>query len=388
MRIALLHHWLVSFGGGERVLEVMGEMFPDADLVTLLYRPSDLPVSLRDRNIITSPFQKIPGATSFHRHLMPLYPWAVESIDVSKYDLLISSDSGPIKGVLKRPDATHICYCHSPMRYLWVASDEYAAHMSWPTRLAFRTTIPRVRAWDFRAAQRVNYFLANSENIAERILNCYGRESTVIYPPVETTLAADAVRVAASIRHPDAPQEDYYFTIGRFVQYKRNDLIIEACNRLGRRLRIAGVGPDERRLRSIAGPTVEFLGQITGEELWKQYAACRALIFAADEDFGMVPVEAQACGRPVIAYGKGGALETVHAVSDAVSPATGVLFYKQTVEAVIAAIEEFESRERTFDPAAITRFAQRFNREHFVRDLGAFVAEHVPAAVPHMRITP
>jgi glycosyltransferase involved in cell wall biosynthesis len=262
-----------------------------------------------------------------------------------------------MKGVLVAPGALHICYCHAPMRYIWNQYHEYRDQLSGLAKYAFSASAHYVRAWDFAAAQRVSVFAANSINVADRIRHYYLRPSLVLYPPVDTSHA----RLDASV-------DDSYLAVGRLVAYKRMDLLIAACNRLGRRLRIIGAGPEERRLRALAGKSIEFLGYVDNEVLWSEYARCRALLFAAEEDFGMAPVEAQACGRPVIAYGKGGALESIAAERELVSHgcATGLFFHEQTVGALCDTILDFEKRETDFDPVFISDWAKRFDSAYFV----------------------
>jgi glycosyltransferase involved in cell wall biosynthesis len=260
------------------------------------------------------------------------------------------------------------------MRYLWDDYEAYSAQMSWPVRKAFQATAGRVRQWDYEAAQRVTHFLANSRNVQQRIKKFYGRDSTMLHPPIDTHRGAEWL--ARNVR----PQ-DYYFHAGRLVGYKRVDLLIAACNHMGRRLRIAGSGPEEPKLRAIAGPTIEFLGQVSTDELWRQYAHCRAFLFCANEDFGMVPLEAQACGRPVVAYGAGGSLETVRGEATAQGPATGVWFAQQSVESVIEGIQRFELQETSYHPQAIAAWASSFDTQHFVSGLRQFLATVLPTAL-------
>lgn len=378
MRVAVAHHWFVTRGGGERVAECIASLFPSAEIFTLVSDPEVVPASLRERRLHTSWLQHIPLARSHHRHLLPLYPWATESLDLRGFDLVLSSDSGPIKGVRVSAGATHICYCHSPMRYLWDGYEAYRAQMGPVTRAAFTATAGHVRDWDRRAAQRVTYFLANSQYVADRIQRAYGRESTVIPPPIDLHRA---VRSALPGEH--------YLCAGRLVGYKRTELLIETCRRLGRRLRVAGAGPELARLRRIAGAGVEFLGELPTDALWQEYANCRALLFAADEDFGMVPLEAQACGRPVIAYGKGGSLETVRPLGtvrgEGAEP-TGVYFAEQTVDSAMDAILRFETADRNgcFSPDAIHRWAEGFATPVFLGRFRQFVLSVMPAAAEAM----
>jgi glycosyltransferase involved in cell wall biosynthesis len=377
LRVAIVHHWFVTQGGGERVAEVFAGMFPEADVFTLLCDPAYLPSGIAGHRVTTSFLQHIPGAKRAHRHMMALYPLAVEQLDLTSYDLIITSDSGPMKGVITRPGAVQICYCHSPMRYLWDSYHSYAAAMPRPIRLPFALGAHYVRNWDYLAAQRVTHFIANSAHVAGRIQHYYGRSSTVQHPPIDTARGFLA----------SAP-EDYYLAVGRLVAYKRTDLLIQACNRLGRRLRIVGVGPETRRLRAMAGPTIEFVGKLDTDALWHAYAYCRALLFAAEEDFGMVPLEAQACGRPVIAFGKGGALETVRPYRDD-SPgslstddhATGIFFYQQTTDSMAEAILKFESVESNFSPAVIQQHALQFDTALFVERMFEFLSPWYQPAV-------
>jgi len=369
MRIAIVHHWFVTLGGGERVAEILAEMFPNADIFTLVADDAQVPIGLHGRTLTTSFLQRIPGATKKHRYFLPLYPFAVEQLDLTSYDLVLTSDSGPMKGVITNPNAVHICYCHSPMRYLWDGYYEYAASMPSLAKLPFMLAAHYVRNWDYIAAQRVTHFLANSNYVAGRIQHYYGRTSTVIHPPVDTQLGFIA----------DAPQ-DYYLAAGRLVAYKKTEILIHACNHLGRRLRIVGTGPELNRLHSIAGPTIEFLGQVNAKDLWQNYAHCRALLFAADEDFGIVPLEAQACGRPVIAFEKGGALETVigMAKNQPKGIATGVFYPQQLSRSVEEAIQEFERRETCFSPLSIQQHASRFDTTLFTKNITNFIASVIP----------
>jgi glycosyltransferase involved in cell wall biosynthesis len=299
-------------------------------------------------------------------------------LDLRGYDLVISSDAGPMKGVIVEPGAVHICYCHAPMRYIWNQFQDYRNELSGLAKLAFSASAHYVRAWDFAAAQRVSLFVANSVNVSDRIRQYYSRPSLVLYPPVDTSFA----RLETSV-------DDSYLAVGRLVAYKRLDLLIAACNRLGRRLRIIGIGPEERNLRALAGPSIEFLGRVDNEVLWSEYARCRALLFAAEEDFGMVPVEAQACGRPVIAYGKGGALESIASGREAAlqGRATGVFFHEQTVAAVCDAMVEFESREQDFDPVVISDWAKRFDSAYFVDNFRELVHVAMSSRERHSTVT-
>jgi glycosyltransferase involved in cell wall biosynthesis len=369
VRVAIVHHWFVTRGGGERVAECIASLFPDAEIFTLVMDDPGVPDGLRRRSIHTSFLQKIPMARKYHRHMMPLYPAATEWLDLREFDLVITSDSGPVKGVRLSEGAVQICYCHSPMRYLYDGYEAYRSQMGAVTRAVFSLTAGRVRQWDMRAAERVTFFVANSEYVARRIARIYGRESRVIHPPIDLHRA----------RTVDVPG-DHYLCAGRLVGYKRTELMIEACARMGRKLRIAGTGPEEKFLKGLIGAAnVEFLGEMSTEALWQEFANCRALLFAADEDFGMVPLEAQACGRPVIAYGAGGSLETVR--GEGASP-TGVYFSEQTVESLMEGISRFEVADvaGTFIPTVIQSRAAEFATPVFLRRIREFVLEKVPEA--------
>jgi glycosyltransferase involved in cell wall biosynthesis len=368
-RIAIVHYWFVAHRGGERVVESIAEMFPQADLFALVADPAALPNSLRGRTIKTSFLQKIPGSKRIHRRLLPLYPLALEQFDLSGYDLVLSSESGPAKGVLTSARTCHVCYCHSPMRYLWDFYHQYknGAGVGRWSRPFFTVASHYLRIWDAASADRVDYFAANSRNVASRIRKHYRRDATVIYPPVNIGAGYLSERI-----------EDFYLVVGQLVVYKRMDLAIAACNRLGRRLHIVGEGEQYARLRKLAGPTIHFYGPLTDEELRKQYATCRALLFPGEEDFGMVPVEAQSFGRPVIAYGYGGVTETVRGFRDKTDDdpgsSTGVFFQEQSIDALVEAIRTFESIEHTFCPFFIQKQTSRFSPEKFRQRFAQFLS--------------
>ena len=367
-RVAIVHYWFVKFRGGERVVEALAEMFPRADLFTLVLDPDALPPSLRSRNFTTSFLQNTPGVKRHYKKLLPLFPLALEQFNLDDYDLVISSESGAAKGVLTRPHTCHICYCHTPMRYVWDMYHRYRAApgMGAIARLVFSLSAHYMRLWDYAAAARVDYFVANSQNVAHRIGKHYRRKATVINPPAD---------VCAGYISPEV--DDYYLTVGQLVDYKRVDLAIEACNRLRRPLRIIGEGEEFERLRTLAGPTVKLMGHLPDQELRENYARCRALLFPGEEDFGIVPVEAQSFGRPVIAFGRGGALETVVGGSPtdpgAPEASTGIFFAEQSADSMAAAIRLFESNESRFSPAFIQRHAQRFGVSRFKAEMRAFI---------------
>ena len=358
MRVAIVHYWLVGMRGGEKVLEELCRLYPDADIFTHVHDPSRTSALINSHRITTTFIARLPFARKLYQKYLPLMPAALEELDLTGYDLVISSESGPAKGVITHPNAVHICYCHSPMRYLWDQYHTYRGNASRLTRIVMSLTMPYLRMWDLASAARVDRYIANSTFIARRIAKAYGRKSEVIFPPVDL----EAFEIAP------APSRDFYFCIGQLVPYKRVDLAVAACSRLGRRLVVVGTGAAEARLRAKAGPTVEFRGWASNEELRGLYQNCRALLFPGEEDFGIVPLEAMASGRPVIAYRSGGALDTV------VDGKTGVFFDRQSEEDLVAAIERFETIEASFEPQEIRRHANNFGRDVFRRKLKSYIA--------------
>ena len=365
MKIAIVHPWFLAQGGAEHTVNVLAEMYPEADIFTLLYNERDLSPSLRGRHIIASRANFLPWKYQTYRFLMPFYPAGFEAIDLRGYDLVITSDSCVVKGVLIDQTARQICYCHSPMRALWDLRFEFRDTLPAPFRPIFNAITRSLRQWDFQAAQRVDYFVANSSFVAERITRYYRRDSYVIYPPVN-----EQSHLASSTHG------NYYLSVGRLTQTKRVDLLILACNELKRRLVVVGTGRHLAALKKLAGPTIEFRGRVDDTALEDLYSNCRALLFSANEDFGIVPVEAQSYGRPVVAYGHGGSLETVVGTDQAVEgkSRTGVFFREQTVESVCEAILRFEEVESSFDPVAIQEHASRFTRSRFENDFGKLVS--------------
>lgn len=357
LRVAIVHYWFVSKGGGENVVESLAEIFPQADLFALVAEPERLPASLRGRTLHTSFLQKIPWARKFHRHFLLLHPMALEQFDLSGYDLVLSSESGPAKGVITQAGTCHVCYCHSPMRYLWDMQGQYKATMNPIVRAVYTVVSSWMRVWDLATASRVDYFVANSNFVASRIRKVYRRESRVIYPPVDVTSGS-----------PQHDPGEFYLCVGRLVDYKRTELAVEACSRLGRRLKVVGQGPQLQKLKNIAGPTVDFVGFQSDNELRDSYARCRALLFPGEEDFGIVPVEAQSFGRPVIAYASGGSLETVRGNwpnKSFTGAETGIFFTEQSASSMEEAILRFESLERSFSPQAISTHAGQFRTSRF-----------------------
>lgn len=361
-RVAIVHYWLVGMRGGEKVLEALCELYPDADIFTHVYWPERISATIRRHKVTTSLIARLPMARRFYTHYLPLMPFALEQFDLTAYDLVISSESGPTKGVLTNAEALHVCYCHTPMRYAWSGYHRYLERANPVMKLVMLVLLSRIRQWDLASSFRVDHFIANSRNVALRIEKYYHRQSAVVYPPVETTGHDLAT-----------PPEDFYLLVGQLVPYKGTELVIEAFNRLGRRLLVIGHGTEMRRLRRMAGPDVTMLGWQDSAAVRSYYARCRALVFAADEDFGMVPVEAMSAGRPIIALRRGGALETV------VAEQTGVFFDEPTVDSLIAAVLRFEAIEPKFDRTRIAAHAQQFSKAAFHERIAALMTTYVDA---------
>lgn len=360
MKVAIVHPWFLEYGGGEKVVEVLASMYPEADIFCMAVDTTSVPETLKGRRIHTTKLNSIlKSSFKFKRaSFMPFFPMAVESMDLRGYDLVISSCGPAVMGVNPSHGAVHISYIHSPQRAWWDLYADRLSKMSGLMKLGFLAFAPYIRMFEFSAMQRVDQVVSNSNYIADRVSQYFRRESTVIYPPVDTSRG-----------YLCDSQDDYYLTVSRLDVDKRIDLLIEACNRLGRRLVIAGTGREERYLKSIAGSTVEFVGRVSDKDLANLYARCRAFLFAADEDFGIVPVEAQSFGRPVVAFGRGGSLETVR-VDHKGRPDTGLYFYQQTVDAAEDAVRRFERTEHLFSPRHIQEHAGTFSdsifRERFV----------------------
>lgn len=365
MRVAFVHDWLVAMRGGEKCLEAFCQRYPHAPVYTLLHRRGALAPAIERREIRTSFLQRLPGVAGYYRWLLPLLPTAIESLRLPpELDVVLSFSHAVAKGIRPPPGVPHLCYCFTPMRYAWHLRDQYLrAGRSAPSavwRTLQRRVLDRLCAWDRGSAERVTQFVAISRTVARRISECYGRSSQVVYPPVDTEFYTPS----------EARREDFYLCVSALVPYKRIDLAIEACRLLGRKLVIIGSGPESRRLRRLAGPQTTFLGWQPDEVIRDHYRRCQALLFPGLEDFGIVPVEAQACGTPVIAYGWGGAAETVLG-ADELRPGTGRFFTEQTAAALVEAMGWFEGHRHQFDEGMARQQAERFSTCRFVRELEA-----------------
>jgi glycosyltransferase involved in cell wall biosynthesis len=360
MEVALVHDWLNQMGGAEAVLENLAQLFPRAPIYTSIYWRDEMPPAYLGWDIRPLWLNHAPGIYEHHQQYLVLYPAAWSSLNLARYDVVLSNKSGFCHGIRthsRKTAALHVCYCLAPTRYVWTF-DEYARSegLSASTRLALKPLVAALRRWDYQAAQRVDHFIAISTEIQQRIRRYYKRDSIIVYPPVDIRRFA-----------PQRQHGDYYLIVSRLIPYKRLDLAIEAFNRLGLPLVIAGVGRDAARLEKLAKPNVQFLGRVPDDDLPDLMARCKAFVFPGREDFGITPVEAEASGRPVIAFGAGGALDTV------IDGETGVLFQEQAVESLIAAVKRCDTLK--FDSATIRCHAETFSMETFRHKLTSFIEE-------------
>jgi glycosyltransferase involved in cell wall biosynthesis len=373
LRVALVHDWLTGMRGGEKCLEVLCRAFPSAPLYTLIHKQGALSQVIDSMQVRTSPLQWMPGVFRHYRHLLPLMPLATRAWRIKDVDLVISLSHCVAKAVVPPPGVPHICYCFTPMRYAWQGRDTYLE--SWsdrPVRRALaRALLSRLRRWDYTTASRVSHFVAISETVRERITQCYGRESRVIQPPVD---------VAFYTPVPELVRDDAYLIVSALVPYKRIDQAVAACSGAGRPLIVIGAGPERPRLEALAGPTVRFLGWQPDDVIRDHYRRCRALLFPGEEDFGIVPIEALACGMPVIALARGGVAETV-------DDAVGKTYAHPTVEALAEAIEAWEGRNCPHSPVEARRRAEALSTAFFRDRILALVTE-VVASAGHQPIPP
>jgi len=354
MKCALVHDWLTGMRGGEKVLEVLCEIFPEADLHTIIHVPGSVTPAIENRRIVTSVLSRMPGVKRYYRYLLPLMPAAAQRMKLRGYDLVIATSHCVAHGVDVDDNARFVCYCFTPMRYAWEPLSSYYPRgpgLS-PSYWLLRALRKSLRRWDRRASEHVTEYIADCRNIQQRIKACYGRESAIIHPPVDT-----------DFYHPlDVPREDFYLWAGALAPYKRIDLAVDAFSKVDRKLVVIGDGQDTSWARRAAPANVQFLGRQPDEVLREHYARCRALIFPGEEDFGIVPLEAQACGCPVIAYGRGGATETVKDMDTFANTPTGVYFQQPEGDSLVEAILMFEDNRHAFRPEALRAHALSFSR--------------------------
>ena len=356
MKVALIHYWLVTMRGGEKVLEELCRLYPQADIFTHVVDRSKISSTITSHPITTTFIGRLPGAVRHYQKYLPLMPLALEQLDLRSYDLVISSESGPAKGVITGENTLHLCYCHTPMRYLWNMYHDYRESAGPLTRAMMAPTFKHLRQWDYASAARVDHFIANSTTVQRRIAKTYRRAADVIHPPV-----------AVEQFSPTGDKKDFYLYCGQLVSYKRVDIAVQCFNRLGKKLVIVGEGREMGRLKRIAGTNIRFTGSQSPAQLRELYSSCRALIFPGEEDFGIVPVEAMASGCPVIAYNKGGVRDSVRDGS------SGILYPDQSVDGLTAAVARFEREESRFLPGAIAAEAARFSSSRFREQMGALV---------------
>lgn len=361
MRVALVHDWYYVNGGAEKVIKAITEVFPDCEHFALfdIMSDNDKLKLLKTTKVQTTFVQKLPFISKFHRNYLQLYPYAIEQLDLSSFDIVISSSSSVAKGVLTNSNQTHICYCHSPMRYAWDLYHNYLdeSNFNWLAKIYVKYVLHNIRKWDIISANRVDYFIANSSYISKRIQKVYRRDAKVIYPPVEIDYYA----------LDEHSTRDYYFTASRMVSYKKIDLIVATFAKNGKKLIVAGSGPELSKIKASSKSNIIFIGHVTDDELKKYLQNAKAFVFAAEEDFGITPVEAQACGTPVIAFGKGGSLETV------IDKKTGVLFYEQSSESMQEAINIFETLR--FDYSEIRQHSLKFSTKRFKEEIKQYILD-------------
>ena len=386
MKIAIIHDWLTGMRGGEKCLEVLCKLYPSADIFTLLHIPGKVSPVIESHRIHTSFIQNLPFSESKYRYYLPLMPFAIEAFDLKGYDLILSSSHCVAKSVKPGPSSMHICYCHTPMRYIWDQFDQYfgKGKSSWFAATAIKFIRGWLQRWDVKTSRRVNHFIANSRHVQKRIKKYYNQEAAIIHPPVDTGLFT-----------PDTNEkkENYFLIVSAFAPYKRLDLAVNAFNQLNLPFFVIGEGQDAKRLKEMAKTNIHFEGWLDNTQIRSYFARCRAFIFCGEEDFGITLLEAQAMGRPVIALGRGGALETVVPDSQswkpetgidkiATSKPTGVFFYEQTPEALIKAIQHFESIESQFDANAIRTHAQKFDVSVYTERMKTFIEKKLASHSP------
>lgn len=361
-KIAIVADWLTNKGGAERVIETFLEIFPDADILTTVYNADNMAGFVNPKKVTTSFLQYIPWARTKWKMFLPLLPVAIESLDLSKYDIVLSSSSSVAHGALTKPETIHYCYCHNPMRYAWDGCHEYIEQSSFNKIIKFFIPIflSYIRLWDYFSASRPDYYIANSNFVKKRIKKYFKEESDVIHPPVDTTMFSPA---------EDDKLGDYFVILSRLVHFKKVDLVVRAFSKLGLSLKVVGQGPEEDYLKSIAGPSIDFLGHVENDQVAKLLQRCQALIFPQEEDFGITPLEAMASGRPVIAYKAGGALETV------VEGITGTFFEEQTEDCLMDAIRSFDAR--AYNKDLLRKNAMKFSKQRFKKEIKDFIINKI-----------
>jgi len=373
MKVALVHDWLTGMRGGEKVLEVFCELFPDAHLYTLLHNKGSLSDTIEGMDIRTSFIQKLPFAKKKYRHLLPIFPTAIERFDLRGYDIVLSSSHCVAKGVITGADTLHICYCFTPMRYIWDLYNLYFGkeRAGMATRFATSLVLNYLRKWDVASSKRVDKFVGISRYIVERIKKNYGRDADLIYPPV-----------ACSYFKPGLSHKDFYLMVSPLAPNKRVDMAVKAFNSIGLPLVVIGSGQEEKKLEKMAGKNIKLMGWQSDEIVREHYVNCKALIFPGVEDFGIVPLEAQACGKPVIAFGEGGALETIVPLDknnknekERSSNATGIFFYEQTPESLVQAVARFEEAQDSFNWQVIRKNAESFDRTVFKDNVRKYIEQ-------------
>lgn len=360
MKVAIVHYWLVTMRGGEKVLEELCKLFPEADIYTNVYVPEKISDIIKAHKIYTTKINSWPLAKKLYQKYMPFMPNALMELDLTGYDLIISSESGPAKGVCPAPQAFHICYCHTPMRYLWDMYHEYFRKSNPLVKFFMKKMIPGLRQWDVMSSNLVDHFIANSSFVAARIRRYYNREADVIFPPCD---------IDRYINNPRKP-EDFYLFFGQLVGYKRADLAIEACIQSGRKIVVIGEGKSKEAKKYAKTGLVTFTGRVSDQQVADYLSRAKALLFPGIEDFGIIPVEANSAGCPVLAYRKGGACDSI------LENKTGLFFDEQTPQAIIDCIDQFEKRESDFtDRSAYSKHVQKFSKEEFVNKIQKIVEE-------------